>query len=224
MSFMSVSKKIAIILSVNVFFLFSSMNAQAGLFGLHTSSVNSMNPSVWQLAVQAYQSAIHTNIEPVKPILTIIDYSLPSTENRLWVVDMRTNKILFNTLVAHGQGSGGNVANHFSNQFGTLASSIGVFLTKETYFGKRGYSLKIKGLEKGFNENAEQRHIVMHPAWYVNHAFAKAKGSLGRSWGCPALEQEISKPIIDTIKNGTLVFAYYPDANWLQKSRFLHRT
>lgn len=184
---------------------------------------DNIDPEVYKLALKAYQTAVHDGVHSNKAILTIIDYSLPSTQNRLWVVDLKQNKVLFNSLVAHGQGSGGNVATRFSNEFGTLASSVGLFLTEDTYIGKRGYSLKIKGLEKGFNENAEQRHIVMHPAWYVSTAFAKVRGSLGRSWGCPALDEKVSKPIIDTIKDGTLLFSYYPNHDWLQKSKFLHQ-
>lgn len=156
-----------------------------------------------------------------KPILTIIDYSRPSTAKRLWVLDLEANKLLFHELVAHGKGSGDNRARTFSNQPGSLASSLGLYQTGGTYQGKHGYTLKLRGLEPGFNDKAEDRSIVIHGAWYVSAAFAKQHGRLGRSWGCPALRKAISKRLIDTIKDGSLIFAYYPDRAWLGGSSYL---
>jgi len=156
-----------------------------------------------------------------KNILTIIDYSLPSTKKRLWVIDLAQGKVLFHELVAHGKGSGNNRARNFSNQPDSLASSLGLYETIGTYNGKHGYSLKLKGLEKGFNDKAEDRAIVFHGAWYASRAFADKYGRLGRSWGCPALDKRVVRKVIDTIKNGSLVFIYYPDRNWLSGSRFL---
>ncbi|KAF5272356.1 hypothetical protein FQR65_LT17441 [Abscondita terminalis] len=174
-------------------------------------------------------------------ILTIIDYTKPSTARRLWVLDLNNNSVLFNEYVAHGQNSGGNYATSFSDRPGSLESSLGVFLTESTYQdrpgslesslgvfltestyqGKHGYSLKLKGLEKGFNDRAEARDIVVHRADYATAQFAQQHGRLGRSWGCFAVSPAVADSLIHSIKNGTLVFAYYPDPSWLSKSQFL---
>jgi hypothetical protein len=153
-------------------------------------------------------------------LLTIIDYSKPSTAPRLWVVDTVQRRVLFTELVAHGRGSGANLPTRFSNDDGSLQSSLGLFLTGETYAGTNGYSLRLRGLEPGFNDHASTRAIVMHGAAYVR-AGMEPLGRLGRSWGCPALSMASARQVIDTIKGGSLVFAYYPDAQWLQQSRFL---
>ena len=187
-----------------------------------TGFQDAIDHNVLQLALKAYDNALRHGIHDDKHVLTIIDYSLPSTTNRLWVIDVDSKKVLFSSLVAHGKGSGDNFATHFSNSARTLASSIGLFLTERTYMGKHGYSLKIKGLENGFNDRAEERSIVIHPAAYVSEATVRVLGRLGRSWGCPALDEKVSKPIINTIKDGTLVFAYYPDNHWLRQSTFLN--
>jgi len=207
-------------LSCTLFLLASivSSSAFASLFGN-----DEPDSKVLGLAIKAYNTAAKQGLIDNAGILTIIDYSLPSTSNRLFVIDLdHNNKVLFSTLVAHGKGSGENFATHFSNSARTLTSSLGVFLTENTYSGKHGYSLKIKGLENGFNDRAESRTIVIHPAEYVSKGTIRTLGRLGRSWGCPALEPEVSKPIIDTIKNGSLIFAYANDRTWLNKSRFLH--
>jgi hypothetical protein len=144
-----------------------------------------------------------------KRLLTLIDYSKRSTERRLWVIDLKTKEVLFHELVAHGKGSGADRAERFSNEPRTLASSLGLFETLETYRGKHGYSLKLRGLEPGVNDNAEARAIVIHGAWYVNEEFAKQHGRLGRSWGCPAIDDKIAKRVIDAIKGKSLLFAYH---------------
>lgn len=176
---------------------------------------------VLALAMRSYQNALNRGIDINKPILTIIDYSLPSTAKRLWVIDLRSKHVLYNTLVAHGENSGDTYARRFSNQFGSLESSLGVFLTGDTYMGHRGYTLRIKGLDSGFNTNAEARHIVIHGAWYVSDMLAKMRGTIGRSWGCPALDPKVAIPVINTIKDGSLLFVYYPDSTWLHKSKFI---
>lgn len=176
---------------------------------------------VLNLALRSYQNAINRGIDVTKPILTIIDYSMPSTAKRLWVIDLQQRRVLFNTLVAHGENSGATYARQFSNQFGSLKSSIGAFLTGNTYMGHRGYTLRIKGLDSGFNTNAEARHIVIHGAWYVSEALAKLRGTIGRSWGCPAVEPKMAAPIINTIKDGSFLFVYYPDSSWLHRSKFI---
>jgi hypothetical protein len=145
---------------------------------------------------------------PCDTILTIIDFSLPSTDKRLWIIDLKHNTILKNTYVAHGMNSGENYALHFSNQPNTQMSAPGFYLTQNTYYGKHGYSLRLKGLEKGINDNAMKRAIVLHGAWYVSEDFIKKYGRLGRSFGCPAVPEAESEDIINLIKNGSLIFIY----------------
>lgn len=193
------------------------------LTSFFATQTTQLRPSVLKLALKAFFNARQQGIES-KPVLTVIDYSLPSTAKRMWVLDLDNKKVLFNNLVAHGKGSGTNYAKYFSDRGGSLQSSLGLFLTEDTYSGHDGYSLKIKGLEDGFNDKAEARKIVMHGAWYVNENYAAARGRLGLSWGCPAVDKKLAAPIINTIKNGSLMFAYYPDANWLQKSKFINYT
>jgi hypothetical protein len=141
-------------------------------------------------------------------LLTLIDYSLPSTKPRLWVLDLAHGRVLFHELVAHGAGSGGNYATRFSNTEASLQTSLGLFLTAGTYTGKNGYSLKLRGLEPGINDLAEERCIVMHGAWYVSADQIRRVGRLGRSWGCPALAKAVAPRVIDTIKGGTFLFAW----------------
>ncbi len=175
---------------------------------------------VLSLAVNAYDKARAEGIGD-KEYLTIVDYSLPSTARRLWVIDMRTRTVLFNTYVAHGKGSGNNYATSFSNAHGSKKSSIGVFLTSHIYNGHYGPSLNVIGLEEKFNSNAEARRIVFHRAHYVDEAIIKKIGRLGRSFGCLALNNKVADKIMHTIKDGSLVFCYYPDRKWLKESKFL---
>ncbi len=184
------------------------------------SEARNINSSVLRLSLRAYVNVKKRGI-PVKPILTVIDYSKPSAEKRLWVFDLRNGRELFNTWVAHGRNSGDVNAQSFSNSLGSLKSSLGVFITDEPYIGGKGYSLRLRGMEKGVNDNAYRRDIVIHGAWYVMPSFIKVRGEAGRSWGCPAVGTDLAKPLINTIKKDTLVFAYYPDRNWLANSRFL---
>jgi len=143
-----------------------------------------------------------------KNILTIIDYSKPSDEDRFFVIDLENKKLLFKCLVAHGKNSGESIAASFSNQSGSLKSSPGFFLTAETYVGENGYSLRLDGLEKGINDSARLRDIVIHGADYVSKKFIDENGRLGRSWGCPALPLEVTKEIIDCISEGSCLFVY----------------
>ncbi len=153
--------------------------------------------------------------------LTIVDYSLSSKSNRLWVIDMSENKIIFNTLVAHGKNSGEDYATKFSNITDSNQSSLGFFATGETYIGQHGLSLKLDGLETGINDKARQRAIVIHGADYVSKDFIKQHNRLGRSQGCPALPIEMSKKIIQTIKNKSCLFIYYPSNNYSKSSRLI---
>ncbi len=145
-----------------------------------------------------------------KDILTLVDYSLSSNENRLWVIDLKNNIILFQSLVSHGRNSGNEFAANFSNKPESYKSSLGFYLTGETYYGKHGYSLRLDGLEKGINSNARARAIVVHGADYVSEKFVEQNGRLGRSLGCLALKQGLTKEVIDTIKDKSCLFVYYP--------------
>jgi len=184
-------------------------------------SSNEPSPNVLKLAITAYNNALKKGLDVNKKVVTVIDFTRPSNEKRLWVLDLKTKKILFNTLVAHGKYSGENYPTNFSDKHGSLQSSIGVFLTKNTYLGHNGYSLVLSGLEKGYNEHAEPRRVVMHGAPYVSDKIAKTYGRIGRSWGCPAVDVNLAKPIINTIKDGSLLVAYYPDKKWLRESEYL---
>ena len=180
------------------------------------------NVQVLALAMQARECAAQQLGQAPAPRIAVIDYSLPSTTPRLWVFDIAQNKLLFREVVAHGQGTGENMAHNFSNKDGSHQSSLGLFRTTETYQGGNGYSLRMNGLEPGTNDAARARAIVMHGAPYVNPALAKTQGRIGRSWGCPALRPEVAKQVIDNLKQGQMLFAYYPDKDWLAHSPFLN--
>ena len=156
------------------------------------------------------------------PILTVIDFSLPASQKRLWIFNLNEKKLLLNTYVSHGIKSGIFASHYFSNRHNSKTSSIGVYKTENDYYGRYGLALKLVGLEPGFNSNAFGRAIVMHGGWYVNAAFVEKYGRPGRSWGCPAIPKEHTKFIIDTIKDESLLIAYYPSQNWHMKSKFLN--
>ena len=208
--------------------LFSGNNSEP--FGTHNwiqketqlleSRAGNINPQVLHLSLIAYLNARKHGLD-TKQLLTVIDYSMPSTEKRLWVFDMKSGRTLFNTWVSHGKNSGGISSTSFSNSPGSLKSSIGVFMTDEPYIGKNGYSLRLRGLERSINDNAYRRDIVVHGARYVNPDTISKYGQIGRSWGCPAVSTELAQPLINTIKENTLIFAYYPDRDWLSHSQFL---
>lgn len=170
---------------------------------------------IFELAMNGWEK-LENNLE--NPVLTIIDFSLPSTEKRFWVIDMEKSEILINTVVSHGRNSGQLMAESFSNKPESYKSSLGFFKTAETYFGKHGYSLRIDGLEKGINDQARNRAIVIHGADYAKEEFAKATGRLGRSLGCPALPPDISKEAIDIIKEGSLMFVFGKAPDYLENS------
>jgi L,D-transpeptidase-like protein len=174
--------------------------------------VPGLSPQVLTMALQAVSSARARGISGREDLLTVIDYSLPSTEPRLWVLDLERGKVLYHELVAHGSGSGANYATQFSNQMNSRQTSLGLFVTAGTYQGGNGYSLILKGLDKGLNDLAEERHIVMHGAWYVSPQQARSQGRLGRSWGCPALSETVAPEVIDAIKGGTFLFSYADQA------------
>jgi hypothetical protein len=172
------------------------------------------------LALRAYACGSGRG-EFSQPVLTLIDYSRPSTLARLWVLDLVSGTVRFQTLVAHGRGSGLARAVAFSNLPESKQSSLGLFRTEETYEGSHGYSLRLVGLEAGVNDLAYSRNIVIHGADYVTAKFASRHGRLGRSWGCPALDPSVHRSVIDTIRGGSALFAYYPDAHWLATSPYL---
>jgi hypothetical protein len=153
--------------------------------------------------------------------LAVIDYRLPSTRPRLWVLDLETGEVLFEEWVAHGRGSGEVRAVRFSNVENSHHSSLGLYRTLESYEGDNGYSLRLDGLEPGINDRAWSRAIVMHGADYVSRSFIRSAGRLGRSHGCPAVRREVAVPLIDAIKDGQYLFVYYPDAAWLAGSAYL---
>jgi hypothetical protein len=180
-----------------------------------------LKAEVLRMALRATGCAAEQGLVKRRDLLTVIDYSLPSSQPRLFVFDLDTKKILFRELVAHGKNSGENHTNFFSNSPGSLATSLGLFVTADPYVGSNGYSLRLKGLEEGVNDMAWDRAIVMHGAPYVSRAAVRALGRLGRSWGCPAVRKEVARKMIDTLRGGSPIFAYYPDQDWLSQSTFV---
>ena len=177
---------------------------------------------VLDLAMSAVSCGMSSGDLASPPTLTLIDYSLPSSMPRLWVFDLRSGQLLFKELVAHGRNSGDAAATRFSDVSGSRQSSLGLFRTADVYVGHNGYSLRLDGLEPGFNSQARARAIVMHGAKYVDVAVASARGRVGRSWGCPALREAIARQLIDTVRGGGVIFSYYPDPAWLKASKFLN--
>lgn len=154
--------------------------------------------------------------------LTICDFSQSSRQKRLYIVDVESGVLLVNTYVAHGKNSGAEYATKFSNTPESLQSSLGFFVTASTYYGAHGLSLRVQGVERGINDKAFERSIVIHGAAYVDAARARAGMMMGRSWGCPAVPQKESAHIIETIKNGTCLFIYHPARNYLLSSKLLN--
>ena len=183
---------------------------------------NQINYDAFKLAYSGYLRLKKTYLLGKPNILTIIDYTRPSVEKRLFVINLNSKKILHTSLVAHGMNSGENYAVKFSNKSGSLQSSLGFYMTGKTYNGKHGYSLKLDGIESDINDRAHDRTIVIHGANYATENFIKKNGRLGRSWGCPALPPQISKKIIDTIKDGSCLFIYHSDQNYLKLSQIVN--
>lgn len=163
----------------------------------------------------------YKQIESQKEIMTLIDFSKPSTEERLYVFDMNERKLLYSSHVSHGKNSGTNYAEHFSNEVGSYKSSLGFFLTGNTYMGRNGYSMVLNGLEEGVNDKAKERAIVVHGSAYSNPAVIARSGRLGRSLGCPALPLQLTKPIINTIKEGSVLFIYAENDDYVKRSSFV---
>jgi hypothetical protein len=194
----------------------------AGLLGRLAAEAPDASVRVLALALEARGCAAAKGAAPAASRLAVIDYSRPSTEPRLWVFDLESEpRLLFAEHVAHGRGSGEDRAQAFSNIDGSHQSSLGLFLTAETYDGGNGYSLRLDGLESGTNDRARERLIVMHGAPYLDPDQARRQGRLGRSFGCPAVREEVAQEVIDTLREGQLLFVYFPDSDWLSASPFL---
>jgi hypothetical protein len=168
-----------------------------------------IHPEALHAALSAWES-LRSRGQAIRDLMTVIDYGLPSTARRMWVFDLASRRLLFHELVAHGRNTGEDVAQFFSNEEGSLMTSLGAFVTGEPYLGRNGYSLRLRGVDAGINDHAEVRTIVVHGAPYVSDDFARRVGRLGRSYGCPAVRLEIARALIDQVKDQTLLYAWHP--------------
>ncbi|MHA4845262.1 murein L,D-transpeptidase catalytic domain family protein [Flavitalea antarctica] len=173
-------------------------------------------------AVKGYNNLLAHGAIVKQDVLSIVDFTLPSSKKRLFIIDLVTGKLLFNTFVSHGRNSGLEKATRFSNDLNSFQSSLGFFITGKTYKGEHGFSLRLEGLEKGINDNAYNRGIVIHAANYVNEKLARHRGYIGRSLGCPAVPVQLHRPIIQKIKDGSCLFLYGSDSNYALKSSMLN--
>jgi hypothetical protein len=180
-----------------------------------------LNPKVFKIALNGMLKLQKMGKLTNERILSIVDFSQPSTNKRLYVIDLENCVLLYNTLVAHGMKSGKEKAISFSNKPSSYKSSLGFYVTNSTYKGSNGYSLRLQGVEKGFNDNAAKRAIVIHGADYVNEDYINSQGYIGRSRGCPALPPELNKPLIDDIKEGSCLFIYHPSPLYLSTSKMV---
>jgi hypothetical protein len=181
-----------------------------------------LSEKAFNYALQGFNHLLQQGRFSKDNIISIVDFSLPSYKKRLFVIDLDNYRVLFNTYVAHGVNSGRAFANQFSNTPSSYKSSLGFYQTLGTYIGQHGYSLKLNGLEKGINDNANSRAIVIHAAGYVDESLIRAQGYIGRSWGCPALPEKLHKPIIDKIKDGSCLFIYSTDVSYLKSSGIIN--
>lgn len=186
-----------------------------------STKAKTLSQGVVQKVLTTIECAGYYHID-YNPILTVIDYSLPSSAKRLWIFNLKTKQLLFHTYVSHGIKSGSLLTTFFSNKYDSKSSSMGIYLTEQAYRGREGMSLRLSGLDRGFNDNASNRAIVMHGGWYMDDDFIKKYGRAGRSWGCPAVPLSLSDSIINTIKNNSLLIVYYPNESWFEKSKFLN--
>ncbi len=177
---------------------------------------------VLDCALTGYAKLNEQSILAKDSIITIIDYSIECNKDRLFVIDLNSGQILFRSMVAHGKNSGEYFATSFSNKIRSHKSSLGFFITEKTYYGRHGYSLRLKGLEEDYNTNAMKRAVVIHGAHYVSKDYIARNGRIGRSFGCPALPEDRNDEIIDCIKEGSCFFVYYPDSYYLNNSTILN--
>ena len=181
-----------------------------------------LNFEIFEKALKGFEKLkIEGHLPKDSRYLTVCDFSQSSNKKRLWVIDMKENTLVYNTLVSHGMGTGDEFAEKFSNNEGSHQSSLGFYVTESTYTGSNGYSLKLEGKDDGYNDAAMQRAIVMHGADYVSESFAKQHKRIGRSWGCPAVSREVAVEMIDLIKGKNCLFIYYPDQKYLSSSKWL---
>ena len=206
------------ILKIN---LVNTQNTLSAMYDSLRLNLMGLSRQAYDCAIQGFNYLVKTGQVANDHIISIVDFSLPSSRKRLFVLDLEKSKVVFNTYVAHGVNSGTACASQFSNRPQSNQSSLGFYETLNTYNGGNGYSLRLQGLEPGINDNASRRDIVMHGAEYVSEDLVRAQGYIGRSWGCPAVPEKLHKPIIDKIKNGTCLFIYGPDRNYLTHSRIL---
>lgn len=178
-----------------------------------------LNPDAYHRAVNGFLNLVVSGQVINTGVLSIIDFSKPSNEKRLYVVDMLNGTLLFNTWVAHGRNSGKVLPTKFSNRPNSFMSSLGFYVTGDPFVGQHGYSLKLEGMEKGWNDNALGRSIIMHPAKYVSEAYIRQRGFCGRSEGCPAIPMELDRAIIDSIRGGSCLFIFSPDIRYLYRSK-----
>lgn len=200
-----------------------SLSRYSNLYGQMKLDSLGLSQTAFTYALQGYTDLVSNGSIKNDRILSIVDFSLPSTKKRLFVIDVTTGKLLFNTFVSHGRNSGKEMATEFSNDANSFKSSLGFYITGATYSGEHGYSLRLDGQEAGINDNAYSRSIVMHAANYVNENIIKAKGLLGRSLGCPAVPPALHKAIINTIKDGSCLFLYSSDSFYVSHSKILNQ-
>jgi hypothetical protein len=200
-----------------------SLSRYSNLYGQMKLDSLGLSQTAFTYALQGYSDLVSNGSIKNDHILSIVDFSLPSTQKRLFVIDVTSGKLLFNTFVSHGRNSGKEMATEFSNDANSFKSSLGFYVTGTTYSGEHGYSLRLDGKEAGINDNAYSRSIVMHAANYVNERIIKAKGLLGRSLGCPAVPPALHKVIINTIKDGSCLFLYSPDSFYVSHSKMINQ-
>ncbi len=196
------------------------LNIEQVYHNLHSEGFGLPMLESFKMALQGFNK-LKTQGLVTKNILTLIDFSLSANVKRLWVIDLDAETVLLHSLVAHGKNTGDEYANSFSNKAESFKSSLGFYITAEVYNGKHGKSLRLDGLEKGINDNARNRAVVVHGANYVSDTFIQNNKRLGRSLGCPAVPLEITDGLIDTIKNKSCLFIYYPSESYLRSSKFI---
>jgi L,D-transpeptidase catalytic domain len=196
-------------------------NALSNIYDSLRLNLMGLSQQAFEYAMEGFSYLVKAGKITNDKIISIVDFSQPSCKKRLFVIDLDKHKVVYNTYVAHGVNSGKEYASEFSNQPESNKSSLGFYETAQTYMGKNGYSLHLSGLEKGINDKADSRSIVMHGAGYVSEDLIAEQGYIGRSWGCPAVPEKLHKPIINTIKNGTCLFIYSPSKNYFIHSKIL---
>ncbi|SDH06284.1 murein L,D-transpeptidase catalytic domain family protein [Chitinophaga filiformis] len=199
----------------------NKLNSKAALFAALKLDSLGLSEEAFNYALSGLEKLEKEGKLKNPDLLTIADFSQPSNRKRLFVIDLKNETVLFNTFVSHGRNSGTALATTFSNAPESFKSSLGFYVTGDTYKGQHGYSLRLEGEEEGINDNAMSRGIVMHSAAYVSEKIAKLQGYIGRSLGCPAIPEQVHKQIIQVIKNGSCLFLYSPDKSYMANSKML---